>query len=121
MDNMRTIRVTGKGQIRLKPDTTKITLTLEGLDPEYSETLRRSSESTEQVKDLLTQFGFMRSDLKTLNSSVDTEYEGYRENDVYKQRFIGYRYVHQMKVEFDSDNDRLGRILYALAHCPARC
>lgn len=120
MDNMRTIRVTGKGQIRLKPDTTKITLTLEGLDPEYSETLRRSSESTEQVKDLLTQFGFMRSDLKTLNSSVDTEYEGYRENDVYKQRFIGYRYVHQMKVEFDSDNDRLGRILYALAHCPAR-
>ena len=120
MSNMRTIRVTGKGQIRLKPDTTRITLTMEGMDPDYSETLRRSSESTEQVRDLLMPFGFKRSDLKTLNFSVDTEYEGYREDDVYKQRFIGYRYRHQMKVEFDSDNDRLGRTLYALARCPAK-
>ena len=120
MSNVRTIRVTGKGQIRLKPDTTRITLTLEGVDPDYSETLRRSSESTEQVRDLLMPFGFKRSDLKTLSFSVDTEYEGYREDDVYKQRFIGYRYRHQMKVEFDSDNDRLGRILYGLAHCPVK-
>ena len=120
MSNVRTIRVTGKGHIRLKPDMTRITLTLEGVDPDYSETLRRSSESTEQVRDLLMPFGFKRSDLKTLNFSVDMEYEGYSEKDVYKQRFIGYRYRHQMKVEFDSDNDRLGRILYALAHCPAK-
>ena len=38
---MRTIRVTGKGQIRVKPDMTRITLSLEGLHPEYGETLRR--------------------------------------------------------------------------------
>ncbi len=31
---MRTIRVTGKGQLRVKPDQTRITLSLEGLYPQ---------------------------------------------------------------------------------------
>lgn len=114
---MRTIRVTGKGQLKLRPDTTRITMTLEGQYPEYTETLRHSSEDTEVLKDVLSGFGFDRSDLKTLNFSVDTEYESYREREAYKQRFIGYRFSHMMKVEFPSDNQRLGRILYALANC----
>ena len=115
---MRTIRVTGKGQLRVKPDMTRITLSLEGLYPEYGEALRRSAEDTEKIKDLLMGLGFARTDLKTLNFNVDTEYESYQEKNTYKRRFVGYKYHHQMKVEFDSDNDRLGRVLYALAKCP---
>lgn len=30
----------------------------------------------------------------------------------------GYKYVHRMKIEFPADNQRLGKMLYALAHCP---
>ena len=115
---MRTIRVTGKGQIRVKPDQTRITLSLEGLYPDYGETLRRSAEDTEKIKDLLTGLGFARTDLKTLNFNVDTEYESYQEKNTYKRRFVGYKYHHQMKGEFNSDNDRLGKVLYALAKCP---
>ena len=117
---MRTIRVTGKGQIKLKPDMTRIVITMEGTYPEYSETLRHSSEDTEAIKDLLTADGFERSDLKTLDFSVDTEFESYKEHGAYKQRFVGYKYNHVMKVEFDSDNGRLGRILYALANSQLR-
>ena len=114
---MRTIRVTGKGQIKVKPDMTRITMTVTDVYKEYGETLRRSSEDTEALKDVLSAFGFERSDLKTLSFNVDTEYESYREHGTYKQRFVGYRFHHVLKVEFDSDNDRLGRILYALANC----
>ena len=118
---MKTIRVTGKGQLKVKPDTTRITVTLEGTFPEYGEALRRSSQDTEQLRDLLAAFGFERSDLKTLNFAVDTEFESYRDkNNDYKQRFIGYKFRHVMKVEFDSDNQLLGKILYALANCPLR-
>ncbi len=118
---MRTIRITGKGQIKVKPDTTRITMTLTGLEPEYGEALRRSSGDTEALKDLLSGFGFERSDLKTLSFSVDTEYESFRDrNGEYKQRFAGYRFRHLLKLEFASDNDRLGRILYALANCRVR-
>ena len=120
MSNMRTIRVTGKGQIKVKPDTTRITISLEGTWPEYGETLRHSSQDTERLKDLLSAFGFERSDLKTLNFNVETEYESYKDKGTYKQRLIGYRFTHMMKVEFPSDNDRLGKVLYALANCPLK-
>lgn len=116
MDKMRVIRVTGKGQIKIKPDMTRITLELKGIYPEYSETLQKSAEQTEILKDILLPFGFGRADLKTLYFNVDTKYEAYRENDVYKQRFAGFVFNHKLKLEFDSDNDRLGKILYALAN-----
>ena len=114
---MRTIRVTGKGRLKIRLDTTRITISLEGTYPEYGETLQRSSQNAEQLRDLLAAFGFKGSDLKTLNFSVDTKYESYTEKGVYKQRFAGYVFRHLMKVEFPSDNDRLGKILYALANC----
>ena len=120
MSNMRTIRVTGKGQIKVKPDTTRITISLEGTWPEYGETLRHSSQDTERLKDVLSAFGFERSDLKTLNFNVETEYESYKDKGTYKQRLIGYRFTHMMKVVFPSDNDRLGKVLYALANCPLK-
>lgn len=118
MSSMRTIRITGKGKIKVKPDMTRITMTLEGMYPEYSEALRHSSQDTDGIKDVLAAFGFERPDLKTLSFDVDTQYETYKENEVFKQRLTGYKFRHQLKVEFASDNDRLGKILYALAHCP---
>ena len=114
---MRTIRVTGKGKLKVHPDMTRIVITLEGIKPEYGETLKRSAEETEQLKDTLEPFGFERSDLKTLSFSVDTEYESYKVRDEYKRRFVGYKFTHVLKVEFDSDNQRLGKVLYALANC----
>lgn len=114
---MRTIRVTGKGKLKVHPDMTKIGITLEGTYKEYGDALRHSAEDTEQLKDMLEPLGFMRSDLKTLSFGVDTEYERYKEKEVYKQRFAGYKYTHRMKVEFESDNKRLGKVLYALANC----
>lgn len=120
MENMKTIRVTGRGQIRLKPDTTRITLTLGDSYPEYDEALRHSAQDTDQLKELLVPYGFGKEDLKTLSFQVDPQYEGYKEKGVFRQRLTGYQFRHVMKVEFASDNDRLGRILYALANCPAK-
>ena len=117
-NNMRTVRVTGIANLSVRPDMTRITISLGGVFKEYGETLKHSSEDAERVRDLLISFGFERTDLKTLSFNVETEYEGYQEEGVYKQRLIGYRYRHETKVEFDSDNDRLGKILFALANCP---
>ena len=118
---MRTIRVTGRGQLRLKPDLTRITMSLSGLYMDYGETLRHSSEDTEALTVLLSGFGFERSDLKTVSFAVNTEYEGYTDSEGnFRQRFAGYRFRHTLKVEFPSDNDRLGKVLYALANSRVR-
>ena len=115
---MRTIRVTGKGQIKVHPDMTRITITLNGTCKEYSSAVARSAEVTEILKSLLSGFSFTRSDIKTLRFNVDTKYDSYRDsNGDYKRVFSGYEFNHVLKIEFETDNDRLGKILYALAHC----
>lgn len=113
--NFSTIKVTGKGVLRLRPDTTRVSITLNGHHKDYSETVRRSTEDSEKLKDVLEKLGFKRTELKTLNFRVDPRYESYRENDEYKQRLAGYEFYHGMKLEFLSDSALLGRVLYALA------
>ena len=114
----RTIQVTGKGLLKIRPDLTRITIELSGVCREYTDALERSAKDTETLRGVLDALGFAREALKTLSFSVDTEYERYRERNEYKQRFVGYRYRHEMKLEFSSDNALLGRVLYALAHAP---
>ena len=117
MEDKRLIKVTGKGNLKVKPDVTRITITLEGCYKVYEESLRRSSEDTESLKDVLEGLGFKREDVKTLSFNVNTKRESYQtKTGNWKERFVGYEFRHVMKVEFDSDNARLGKVLYALAN-----
>ena len=117
MERESTIRVTGKGMLRLKPDVTRITITLTGCYKEYAESLQHSSEDTESLAAVLAKMDFAREDLKTLSFSVQTKTESYQtKNHEWKERFVGYEFRHVMKVDFPSDNDRLGKVLYTLAH-----
>lgn len=96
-------------------------LNLEDIRETYDETLQQSIEQVEILKDDFEKLGFARTDLKTLSFNVDTKYENYRDkNNDWKQRFEGYEFKHSMKIEFDADNKLLGKVLYALAHCPVR-
>ena len=112
---MRTIRVKGKGKISVKPDMTRLLIDIEEVLPTYDEALEESAKATEQMKDMVEGLLFAREDLKTLSFGVDSEYKGYYdEKDKYQKRFVGYKYTHRMKLEFDSDNKRLGKILFQL-------
>ena len=117
---MRTIQITGRGLLRLKADTTRITLTIGGLEKEYADALDESTKATEGLKDLFEQYGFKRSDLKTLNFDVNPEYEGYDDKGTWRQRFTGYRYRHTLKLDFPSDRELLGKLLYAIARSSAK-
>lgn len=120
MEN-RIIRVTGKGMLKLKPDVTRLTLSLEGICREYADALKRSAEHTGELKKTLEPFGFSAADLKTVYFDVDTEYENYQDkHGTYKNRFVGYRFRHTLKLEFLSDNERLGNVLHALANTAAK-
>lgn len=77
----RTIRVTGKGKVSVKPDMIRLKINMEGLSKDYEETLRSSAESTELIKDVFEKLGFGRKTLKILYFNVDTEYESYQDRD----------------------------------------
>ena len=115
----RTIRVTGKGKISVKPDTIRLCISMEDTFREYDDALRHSTDSAELLKGMFEGLGYDRKALKTVLFNINTEYESYQDRDKsWKRRFKGYKYTHRMKLEFPAENKRLGKILYALAHCP---
>lgn len=117
----RTIRVTGKGKISVKPDMIRLLLDLEDMYEEYERTLRQSAKQVEILKDCFETLGFRRSDLKTLSFNIDTENESYKDKlGNWKRKFVGYKFRHAMKIEFEADNKLLGKVLYALAHCSVK-
>ena len=118
MENRKTVKVTGRAQVRLTPDRMRVTATLIGVFPAYARALERSAADTEVLKNALAGLGFAKEELKTLRFDIEPEYEGYTEEGAYRQRLTGYRYTHVMKLEFDSDNARLGEILYTLSAGP---
>ena len=61
----RTIRVTGKGKLAVKPDLIELTLSIKDIKKEYDELLKRSSSATNEVKELLEKIGFERKNIKT--------------------------------------------------------
>lgn len=111
----RTIKVTGRGNINLKPDITIIELKLTGVEMTYYSTLGKSTSDVSEVRNKLVELGFQRSDLKTTYFNVNTEYESYKDdNGNWKSKFVGYRYNQTLKFSFDVNNKIFGKILYAL-------
>ncbi len=117
----RTIRVTGKGNLSVKPDTVRLIMTMEGMEKEYDVALAESANMTEHLKQMFSDLGFEGENIKTLSFYVSAEYESYQAKDKsWKRRFEGYKYVHRMKIEFPVDNKRLGKVLYKLGNSPVR-
>ena len=117
----RTIKVTGKGKISVKPDMIRLLLNIEGVFADYEQTLHESASQVEILKDCFEGLGFKRTDLKTLSFHIDTQNESYKDKlGNWKRKFVGYKFMHGMKIEFESDNCMLGKVLYALAHCSVK-
>ena len=117
----KTIRVTGRAKVMARPDTTRIRISLEGVFPDYSETLRESAEMKKELDEMVKGLGFEDKALKTTFFNVETNYERYKDNNGnWRDKFAGYRYRHQMKLDFPIDNVMLGKVLMGLAKSPAR-
>lgn len=113
----KTMKITGKGKISVKPDRIRLNMAMEESYKEYEVTLSQSSDTTKILKELFVSLGFKKDDLKTENFDINTKYESYKAKDQsWKKRLVGYTYTHRMLIEFDADNKKLGEILYSLAH-----
>ena len=113
----RTIKITGKSNIRVSPDYTRISLEMTDVLSEYDMCLAKSVEDMNIIVECIKNFGFERKELKTSGFEIIRKTEGYRDkNNDYKYRFIGYQYNQNLNFTFKNDNERLGKILYALSH-----
>ncbi len=115
----RTIKVTGKSNVQASPDCTRISLTISDTLKEYDLCLAKSVEDMNIIVECIKGFGFERNELKTSSFEIDRKMQSYRDKyDNWKERFLGYEYTENLNFTFKNDNERLGKILYALAHLP---
>ena len=113
----RTIKVTGLSKVKASPDYTRISLILSDTLKEYDACLAKSVEDMNIIVDCIKCFGFERNELKTSSFEIDRKMQSYRDKyDNWKERFLGYEYTENLNFTFKNDNERLGKILYALAH-----
>lgn len=54
----KTMKITGKGKVSVKPDIIRLNMTMEESYKEYEVTLRQSSETTKILKELFVSLGF---------------------------------------------------------------
>ena len=113
----RIIKVTGKSNVTASPDRTMIKLTISNISDEYDHCMKEAVDDMNEILECIKQFGFERSELKSSGFEIERKNEGYRDsNDDWKHRFVGYEYTENLNFTFANDNERLGKILYALSH-----
>lgn len=113
----RTIRVTGKGEIFVKPDIIRLNIKAVGTYREYSLSLRKSAEHTKLLRETISKAGFDPQNLKTDYFDINTYYEDYTDqHGEHRSRFIGYKYVHRLYIQLPNDNEQLGKVLYQFAN-----
>ena len=114
----RTLKVTGKGTLSLKPDTIRIIITQSSIEKSYSGAIGESADKKGNLEQAIKRAGYNGEELKTLSFTVESEYESYQGKDKsWKRRLIGYKYTHRMKLEFPAEDEALGRVLLSIANC----
>ncbi len=119
-ERSRTICVKGTGKLSVRPDTIVITMILKTKDMNYDVSMQKASEMLEALQNALKGIGFSEKDLKTTAFDVRCEHESVRDqNNNYKSVFTGYACVHNLKIEFPFDTEKLSKTLSAIASCIA--
>jgi uncharacterized protein len=81
-----TIKVSGEGKIRIKPDLINLTININFVQPRMVDAVRLSQETADSVVAILKQFA-QQNDIKTSNISANKEYNYVNGRNV----FAGYQ------------------------------
>ena len=114
----RVITVKGQGTVSMAPDCIEIDINLSETYSTYEKSMEAAAESLEEIREALKPLGFDKKNIKTSKFNINSKYDSKRDKDGnYTRYFVGYEYNNKLSVEFDNDNKKLGKVLYALSKC----
>jgi len=108
------ITVKGTGTVSAKPDLIVVTMNLETKRPEYEATLECAAHELDSLRSAITSVGHEAETLITKSFSITTEYENYQKDGAWTSRFVGYRCVHSLQLEFEYDLQMLNKTISAI-------
>lgn len=118
---MRTITVKGIGAVSVKPDLIVLRLSMVTSEYEYDAAMKAAAEKIDFLNKALEAAGFEKKSAKTADFRVSADYD--RLNDGkgnYTSVFMGYKCLHELKIEFDFDTKRLAKALSEISKCIAK-
>ncbi len=105
-----TITVTGNSELEVTPDLVTVNFNIETTGETTKEAKDKNSEVFDALLTSLVKKGFSRDDVKTINYNI---YEDFDWNSG-RQKSLGYKAVHYIKVELSSDNaEQIGDVIDA--------
>ncbi len=111
----RTIRITGEGSKKFKPDQTRISLSYKMLLPTYDEALEKAAAFTRHIKAKTLEAGVREGDVRTSSFEVSPSYEYYTDKKGNRHsRFKGYAADVGFAITIPFDNKLLSNVLFTL-------
>ena len=111
----RTIRITGEGSKKFKPDQTKISLIYKSVLPTYDEALEKAAEYTRLIKAKALEAGAEEGSVRTSSFDVSADYDSYTDKEGNRHsRFNGYAAEVDFTITVPFDNKLLSKVLFAL-------
>jgi len=105
----RTLVITGKGKLDLKPDLVIIRFPLENRNYHYATAVEGLNNVVSSLRNSIASLGMDPKELKTLDFSVDTHTQWNKNREI--TEFIGFKAKHDLQLEFPLDNALINRIV----------
>jgi uncharacterized protein YggE len=82
-----TIKVSGEGKIRIKPDLVILTIDISFVQSKMKDAVRLSQQTVDSVVSILSEYGNKQNDIKTSSITANKEYNYDRGRNI----FVGYK------------------------------
>ena len=109
----RTLNITGKGNVSVKPDIIILSFEIDLIEMEYGATVDKLNERVESLRKIIVGNGIPKDNIKTKVFSISTETEWDKKKET--RVFVGFRARHDLELEIPFDNVLTNTIIRGIA------
>ena len=109
------IVVKGIGQMSVAPDFIELRIRLETVDLNYEKSMEIASDAIENLRNAIVSAGHDKKELKTSQFNISSDVHRYRDDNVWKEQFMGYKCIQNLNLKFDYDMQKLKKTIGEIA------
>ena len=110
--NQKTIRVMGIGNVKVAPDTTKLSFSVDSLHKDYETAYAEAAVGNKELRKALEKLQLPKDSLKTSNFSITKETEWKRKEE--KWVLVGFKLQQTLAIELPLDSVITSKVMSAL-------
>ena len=110
--NQKTIRVMGVGNVRVAPDTTRLSFAVDSLHKDYETAYAEAAVGNRELRKALEKLQLPKDSLKTSDFSITKDTEWNRKTNKYE--FAGFKLRQSLAIELPLDSVITSKVMSAL-------